>query len=346
MSLSVSANASTIASNATASAANAGNAGTNQPSNSASSSSAPKVSFDNETITYPEKLLTSQSDYLKIKAIEYTPPNKGGATFGDSEYQKLKQEDLRSLRKEKSKGIVILPMPGKVTDVNAVNWGDKHLSPVQAITVGAVGTVADPGAGALNLLNTVGNALKDPGKSLSELGGAAGYGGALAAYNALNSTPLAVTPDELLARSTGFVANPNAELLFAGPRLRGYNFSYILVPRNKIEAQRIRKIVRFFKQSMLPPKNGILLSTPYVFFLEYLRKNGSSMKTVNKFKPCALSDFNVDYTGAGEGWNSYYDEDEDISQPIATTIQMKFLELTPIFRDSYDEFSSSDDVGY
>ena len=41
-----------------------------------------------------------------------------------------------------------------------------------------------------------------------------------------------------------------------------------------------------------------------------------------------------------------YDETDDVAQPIATTIQLTFTELTPIFRDNYNEFKDLDDVGY
>jgi hypothetical protein len=67
---------------------------------------------------------------------------------------------------------------------------------------------------------------------------------------------------------------------------------------------------------------------------------------LNKFKPCALTQFNVDNSARGNYWNSYYDDISDESQPISTTIQLSFQEITPIFYESYSEFSDTDDVGY
>lgn len=327
------------------SSSNEGSVEQNQPSNPSRGSRKPKVKFDKKELIYPRRLLREQSDFFVIKGINYTPPNKDGKII-DSFYQTITQ---RKLRKEETVGTVILPMPAKVTDVSGANWGEGFLNPVQALAVGGFTktgeTINDLASGqGLDVLKGI------PGAVGGAFGGVFNkenfsYGAAYATSQALQRANIQIDPNELLARSSGVISNPNGELLFKGPRLRGYSFTYRLVPRNRKEAKVIRQIVRFFKQSMAPSKSGILLDTPYVFFLEYKRKNNGVVKALNKFKPCALTDFNVDNT-PGDGWNSYYDEDEDISQPIATTIQMNFTELTPIFRDSYDEFGDRDDVGY
>ena len=46
---------------------------------------------------------------------------------------------------------------------------------------------------------------------------------------------ITVEPDTLLARSTGRIANPNAELLFQGPVLRDFGFQYLMIARSKEE---------------------------------------------------------------------------------------------------------------
>lgn len=327
-----------------ASSNNSGTVESNQPSNSSAGQNQQTKKPDVGVLMYPAGLLQKQSDYFQIKAIEYTPPNKKGDII-DSFYQTQSQEKLRS---EKSKGMVVLPMPSKVTDVNGANWGEGFLNPLQAVPVGVFGAsgsaieniaAGDPFGAMKGLAESGSGALKSTFSTE-----AFSYGAAYATAQALSKVQINIDPNELLSRTQGTVSNPNGELLFKGPRLRSYTFTYRLIPRNKFEAKIIRRIVRFLKESMLPTKNGILLSAPYVFFLEYKRKSGGIVKSINKFKPCALTDFNVDNT-PGEGWNSYYDENEDIAQPIATTIQMNFTELTPIFRESYDEFDS-DDVGY
>jgi len=328
---------------------NQGTVESNQPATPAAGSSRQPPDFSNKTLIYPEKLLRNQSDFFQIKAIEYTPPNQGGQSSQpglNSFYQSRTQQNLRS---ERSKGMVIFPMPAKVTDVNGTNWGEGFLNPAGAAAVGAYSAASGIAGGLIS--GELESGFKSAGGLLSGIketltdAGAYSYGSAYATTQAINQFGINLNPDELLARTQGTISNPNGELLFKGPRLRGYSFVYRMVPRNRNEARTIRQIVRFFKQSMLPPKSGILLNTPHVFFLEYKRKSNGVVKALNKFKPCALTDFNVD-NSAGEGWNSYYDETEDISQPIATTIQLNFTELTPIFREDYAEFSNVDDVGY
>ena len=57
------------------------------------------------------------------------------------------------------------------------------------------------------------------------------------------------TGGQLLARTVGAVINPNMELLFKGPTLRDFSFTYKLSPRSK-EEESIIRIIRFFKQGM------------------------------------------------------------------------------------------------
>lgn len=321
---------------------NQGTVEPNQPANSAQGTPQQASTFDfsSQTLIYPRNLLREQSDFFQIKAIEYTPPNQSNQTNQPGLNSFYQSQTQATLRTRASKGMVIFPMPAKVTDVNGTNWGEGFLNPAGA---GAVSLYSAAGA-ALSGEGGLGGLLKGVGETLTDAG-AYSYGSAYATTQAISKFGVNISPDELLARTQGKISNPNGELLFKGPRLRGYSFVYRMVPRNRTEAATVRKIVRFFKQSMLPVKSGILLNTPYVFFLEYKRKSNGVVKALNKFKPCALTDFNVD-NSAGEGWNSYYDEQEDLSQPIATTIQLNFTELTPIFREDYGEFSNSDDVGY
>jgi hypothetical protein len=48
----------------------------------------------------------------------------------------------------------------------------------------------------------------------------------------LSSKNINIDADQLLARTTGNIINPNAELLFSGVTLRKFGFSYKLVARS------------------------------------------------------------------------------------------------------------------
>ena len=89
---------------------------------------------------------------------------------------------------------------------------------------------------------------------------------------------------------------------------------------------------------------NLLLGTPSVFRLQYRRGSTSNeeIKGLNKFKTCALTDFQVDYTGGSGRWSAYADD----SQPMTTIMTMQFAELAPIYEDDYAAFTSGDDVGF
>ena len=70
------------------------------------------------------------------------------------------------------------------------------------------------------------------------------------ASKALNIFGGNVTTNQLLARGSGEVLNPNMELLFGGPTLRNFRFNYKLTPRNEKEAQQVKLIIRAFKRNM------------------------------------------------------------------------------------------------
>ena len=46
--------------------------------------------------------------------------------------------------------------------------------------------------------------------------------------------------------------NPNMELLFNGPQLRTFGFTFKLSPRTKDEATKIKDIIYCFKRAMAP----------------------------------------------------------------------------------------------
>ena len=61
-----------------------------------------------------------------------------------------------------------------------------------------------------------------------------------------------VSLDQLLARQEGNILNPNMELLFNGPTLRSFRFSFKMTPRSQPESRAVRDIINTFKRSMAP----------------------------------------------------------------------------------------------
>ena len=133
----------------------------------------------------------------------------------------------------------------------------------------------------------------------------------------------------LVGRSTGMVVNPNMTVLFSGPTLRSFQFSFPMTPRSADEAIVIRKIVRAFKRNSLPQRSGstAFLMTPRVFLLKYIFKSNSTTQAthpfLNKFKPFTFSNFNVSNTPD----NSYMKfKDGSMTR---YTIDLTFKEVVP-----------------
>ena len=300
-------------------------------------------------LKYPIDMDLSIQDHMAITAAEYVPAGKlPGIRQGTDRGQFLRT------RNEKLLETIIIPMPNSVADECRVQWGDDTMG-------GVAGRIFSPIAE--NFLNGSNDFLQDSYKTLAGAGTglleAAGSGYVQrrfllnAARAAASAIGVNVTVAGVLGRTVGVIENPNLELLFSGPGLRVFNFTIRLTPRSSDESIMIRQIIRTFKQRMAVKRNvnafkgtgaNLLLGTPAVFRLQYRRGSTSNeeIKGLNKFKTCALTDFQVDYTGGSGRWSAYADD----SQPMTTIMTMQFAELAPIYEDDYAAFTSGDDVGF
>jgi hypothetical protein len=305
---------------------------------------------------YPVDLMTSQQDHFAISQFRYRP-SKSEAIFGGT------QEAVTTLTNgiqavsnlSQIIGTVFLPMPNSVADSNNVNWGEDSMgniaAAISANTMGNLkGTAASAAAGAgLGLLTGAGMQqgagygvlvknlydLAQKGAVSQELSMLIGSEGV---SKLLKLQGMGVESESILARGAGVVPNSNLELLFNSPVLRQFTFNYRLSPRSVEEAERIRRIIRFFKQGMavkkMSGKSGeasFFLGTPNVFKLEYRTGGSRPIDGVNKFKSCALVSFSCNYTPDGL-WAAY-----EKGQPISTVMQMSFSELEPIYDTDYQE---------
>ena len=150
----------------------------------------------------------------------------------------------------------------------------------------------------------------------------------------------------ILARQTGAILNPNMELLFGGVQLRQFSFSFDFAPRDENESIVIKKIIRAFKKS-LNAKNsstgenstGLFIKSPDVFQLTY-KTGAKNHQFLHKFKPMALLNIGVNYTGAGT-YATY-----DNTAPVHTKIDLTFQELNPIYSEDYDVEEGLEGTGF
>ena len=250
-------------------------------------------------------------------------------------------------------GSVLLPMP-KVTDVNGVEWGKSELTISGLAAIGAVDKLTGGGllAGKSEAEKQNDQNIK---KELEELRGINPSGSSAKNFASATYTQIVsklagfafgtdLDADTYLARSGGRVLNPNAEMLFQGPVIRDFSFSFLMIARSQKEGDEIRRIIRFLKLGMAPKfRNTTYLKNPDIFTLQYKSGKGENdvLDTVNRFNPggLALTTMAVDYAPNGY-WSAYTD-----SQPVAVKMDLSFTELRPIYEQDQLE-TPANSVGY
>jgi len=323
--------------------------------------SSPRFNNDytsSDIMMYPQDMNTSQ-DHFKIMRYNYQRKDINASKPRRNEVQTVDGVERTvsvagdSVVGSKLLGSILLPMP-KVTDVNGVEWGKSELTISGLAAIGAVDKLTRGGlfsgkseAEKQNDQNIKGELEKLRGINPS---GSSAKNFASATYTQIVSKLAGfafgtdLDADTYLARSGGRVLNPNAEMLFQGPVIRDFSFSFLMIARNEKEGREIRKIIRFLKLGMAPKfRNTTYLKNPDIFTLQYKSGKGENdvLNTVNRFNPggLALTTMAVDYAPNGY-WSAYRD-----SQPVAVKMDLSFTELRPIYEQDQLE-TPSNSVGY
>ena len=308
--------------------------------------------FNSGGFRYPLEALTETTDYLQFTIVEYqsTKQRSGGSLVGSPGSRRIGPQGTKD-KATKILGNIILQMPSNIQDGNAVDYGESKMNTLIGAAAGAIGSVINKSGDAVNELakknpegakqsmaELSGDLKKTLGADSSLMDAAAQFTTAKATSAALGALGGNVSTAQLLARQTGNIFNPNMELLFNGPTLRSFNFSFKMTPRSPSEAEECKNIIRSFKLNMAPKtKNtgsiggsGVFLKTPNVFELRY-KKGGRDHPFLHKFKQCFLTNISVNYTG--EGVYTTYDD----ATPVSMTIDLSFKELEPIYDVDYDD---------
>ena len=294
-------------------------------------------------LRYPNSRIDTDSDYLEIRVVEYQPP---GFELGDSGPLSLgTSTDALQENIENPLGFIFLPIPENIQDSNAVGWGDDSINGLAAAGVGAVtkSITSDDfftglAEGTKEFTGRLGSALNSDG--------AQKLASSFFASKAVNVLGGNTSLDGVLARTSGTIINPNMELLFKGVTLRSFNFTFDLAPRDERESDTIKRIFRIFKQNMQARKSsdgrnssGFFLRSPNVFQLNY-KTGRRNHNFLHKFKPMALLNMAVNYTGAGT--YATYDD----TTPVHMKLDLSFQELNPVYSEDYDSEEGKEGVGF
>jgi len=276
-------------------------------------------------LMYPLEMKSSQ-DRIMFQAYEYQSGNRlnpDNAELDPVKYVNPKQP-------------ILMAIQSSITDQNSVGWESDTLNPLEKFAASASRRLMGEEGAKTDIAAKVSEIFRSAAENLKVEKGAAGE--AVRTY----LVGQAIGVNNLQSRLLGQVLNPNLELLFQGPQLRPFNFSFKMSARNKNEAIEIKQIIKYFKKNMAAKKSetGIFLRAPNVFKIQYQFGTGTPHPGLNLIKMCALTNCSVDYTPLGS-YTTYSD-----GTMVAYNMTLSFQELTPIYDGDYDkEFKYGEEAG-
>lgn len=279
-------------------------------------------------LSYPKGIESNGQDVIKFDILEFSP-------------RKFKENspilEKRGF-KENTRGTIYLGIQPRITDTNTVKWTDDSMNAFEMVAQGSLMQFFKNAKSAEDVTKIAGNAFNtlDNGETVNSV------------LTKLASAAVS-SNNNLFSRLSGAIVNPNMELLFQGPALREFPFSFSMTPRDEDEAKQVKSIIRAFKQASAVQVGFqyLFLKSPFVFRIEYLTPDSQTNKLIshpslNKIKTCALTSISVDYTPAGS-YMTYNDKKRTMT---SYNVQMSFTELDPVYDEDYAEIKNLDVIGY
>ena len=295
-------------------------------------------------------------DYMRFETFKYQPPNTDAFTRKSNTNRKsqiLETIKGESIPRNSNLGdygnTIKLPIPNDLRVSNGVEWGGGKANAIEMAafqdTANKIGDIKGRGFGSMfDGLDNIGKLMEAVGKldNNDRAGGTALT--AMIAKMMLSAVNINVDTNQFVARSLGIAINPNLELLFSSPKLRNFTFRFDFAPNDDEDAQVSRHIMRVFRQGMQPTGYGgrrennvigssnIFIGAPRVFRIGYF--NGTSrIRGLPIHKICALTQVSTNFTP--ENVYQSYADSRAVSNPVRSTMELAFTELTPIFAEDY-----------
>ena len=131
-------------------------------------------------------------------------------------------------------------------------------------------------------------------------------------------------------------ANPYLEVLYGGPQLRTFNYSFKFAPKNEPEKNDVQKIIQMFRFHSAPEqqKNTMFFTLPSEFDIHYMYQAEDGIANENlhypKIATCVLQSVNTNFTP--NGVKSHHD-----GSPVTITMDLSFLETETITKDHIND---------
>lgn len=289
---------------------------------------------------YPSSIpVLKTTDYVAFKFYDYKPPfqavNKssgaGDLTIGQSyqAYNASAQQD--NLTEAEGYSPVFLYMPQDIQGQYGANWGGASFGAVFQQLARTFGRGGMPNMESLNnTISTFTSSLKT-----------AGYKTAVDAMNrGLNTS---VSLSQLMSGVSGTIMNPNVEMMYEAPELRGFQLRFKMQARDLGESKAIRGICTQFKRALHASyggntfgtiaETGQMITVPKIVQVSFM--TGSKLNEyVPQYKPCALTQVDVNYTPDG-AWATLPD-----GSPVATELALTFKETKLIYSQEITDGAS------
>lgn len=283
-------------------------------------------------LQYPLSM-SDQQDKIKFTAVEIEKGQFSAPSSADG----LSSFTTPNVTYKKVDDSVYIAIQGPISDTNTAQWGEGKMSAIDAFVFNKSRELMSGGGAG----DGAGDIIGDLYKGLSE--GQQELKDYLAGQ--------AASQPDVLSRTKTKVLNPNLELLFQGPQLRPFQFSFKMSARDENEALAIKYIIKYFKRHMAVRKDSTLfLKAPHVFTIQYLKGNElhPSMNMISpevsgETKAAALIACSVNYTPLG----NYATYNDSAGTMVSYELNMQFQEIEPLYDTDYTAGPGKDHlIGY
>lgn len=285
----------------------------------------------------------SVNEVVKSQAIKQVNPGPGTGSFLGEYYMRIligpykRPVPFKDPEWEPST-IVFLPLPTSLSDGTSISYNNASLETVGDFINGAAG-----GVGAA-ILRSTGNIITGTAAAAGGIGATALRTGESTASQAGGMAVDAISgylnnlvqPDQItsaIQQNLAVAPNPNPSVVFQGPELRTYGYTWNLNPRNKKESLAIQRLIKVLKQKALPrasiQNSAAILDYPDMCQVNfYPWDTGGSGQwywtedSIIKYKKSVISNVRVDYSN--HGIPAFF---EDSHLPVSYQLTIEFKEI-------------------
>lgn len=259
---------------------------------------------------------------------------------GDTEYLKITPCTYRGGTATPDGDSIKLYMPAGLSFTNSQKWNSVDYTPLGKELLNKMSFLLED-----NVLDTLKSpeTLMGKGKELGQYVGSnigpyarqfgAGIGaGALQVLGQAMGVQSNVSAQAITGSVRGEILNPQTELFYEAPQLRGWGLSYIFAPKSRRDEEEMQRIIKYLKVQSSARKNdgNAWLSVPKVFQVEFM-KGASRNENVPLLKPAALQQIDTVLNPGLDYWASFRS-----GGPVMIGLSMKFDEVEIVYANDHE----------